>query len=57
MSTETKNQRIERQIKEAFIDGYTSALDHGGSGPTPEAEAERAWREENTTSWPGEERE
>lgn len=41
----------ERQIKEAFIDGYMSAL--GGRLRTEAAarrRAEIAWREENTTS-------
>lgn len=39
----------EKQIREAFIDGFISG--HGGFGETAEVrrEAERAWRDENTT--------
>jgi hypothetical protein len=38
----------ERQIKEAFIDGYLSDYRDNG-GRVDEAMAERAWREENET--------
>lgn len=34
----------ERQIREAFIDGYLSAQDHGG-----DKSAAQAWRDENQT--------
>lgn len=42
----------ERQIREAFVDGYTSALDRcaGYTEHERHALAETAWREENTTS-------
>jgi len=43
----------ERQIREAFIDGYTSAMDRcrpGAGANTLQAEAERVWSEENVTS-------
>lgn len=42
----------ERQVKEAFIDGYTSAMDRrrpAAGENTLRAEAERVWVEENET--------
>lgn len=39
-----------RQVREAFIDGYTSALDtRGVPSTTASLLAEKAWRDENTT--------
>lgn len=43
----------ERQVKESFIDGYTSAMDRvrpNAGTNTLQAEAERVWAEENTTT-------
>lgn len=50
---ETPAQARERQVREAFVDGYSSAMDHHSAGMgenTIRAEAERVWREENVTS-------
>ena len=49
---EEKMTDQERQIKEAFIDGYTSALDLACGYRERERTvlAERAWREENVNN-------
>lgn len=39
----------ERQIHDAFIDGYLSACGSGARDTVNRSDAEQAWRDENTT--------
>lgn len=45
---------LTRQVRDAYIDGYLSAMDtHGWGGDRHRLEAEAAWRAENVTDEAG----